>query len=87
MSLLRRALSGCATWPRGGGGVGVRSSWERQQEHLANFALGGMAVGLLGAGILTRNIDKPKIPVAPTLGATTDAAGTSTTTFGVGGAW
>ncbi len=62
-------------------------SSEREQEHLANFALGGMAVGLLGAGILTRNIDKPKIPVAPTLGATTDAAGTSTTTFGVGGAW
>lgn len=62
-------------------------SSERQQEHLANFALGGMAVGLLGAGLLTRNIDTPKIPVAPTLGATTDAAGTSTTTFGVGGAW
>jgi hypothetical protein len=59
----------------------------REQEHLANFALGGMAVGLISAGILTRNWDARTIPVKPSLGTATDAKGATTTTFGVGGAW
>jgi hypothetical protein len=60
---------------------------ERNEEHAANFALGGMAIGLIVAGVLTRNIDEPKIPITPTLGTAKDATGASTTTFGFGGRW
>jgi hypothetical protein len=59
----------------------------RAQEHLANFALGGMAVGLLGAGVLTRNLDSPKIPVAPVLMQAASSDGSRTTIYGVTGAW
>lgn len=59
----------------------------RAQEHLANFALGGMAVGLLGAGILTRDLDAPKIPVAPSITHATASDGRATTMYGVAGAW
>jgi hypothetical protein len=57
------------------------------QEHLANFSLGGMAVGLLGAGILTRNIDAPTIPVAPSITHATASDGRATAMYGVTGAW
>jgi hypothetical protein len=56
-------------------------------EHAANFMLGGVAVGLVGAGILTRNIDAPRIPVKPAIGTATGANGASTTTYGISGAW
>jgi hypothetical protein len=61
----------------------------RAQEHLANFALGGMAVGLLAAGVLTRNLDSPALPVTPSITTTTTAAGDGrpTTIYGVSGAW
>ena len=61
----------------------------RSQEHLANFALGGMAVGLLAAGVVTRNLDSPKLPVTPSITTTTTAAGDGrpTTIYGVSGAW
>ena len=59
----------------------------RSQEHLANFALGGMAVGLLAAGILTRNLDSPKVPVTPSITTTTASDGRSTMMYGVSGAW
>jgi tetratricopeptide (TPR) repeat protein len=59
----------------------------RAQEHLANFALGGMAVGLLGAGILTRDLDAPKIPVAPSISHATASDGRATAMYGVTGAW
>jgi hypothetical protein len=59
----------------------------RAQEHLANFALGGMAVGLLGAGILTRDLDDPKIPVAPSITHATASDGRATTVYGVTAAW
>jgi hypothetical protein len=59
----------------------------RTQEHLANFALGGMVVGLIGAGVLTRNIDDPKVGVTPTLGTVTGADGHTTTTYGILGSW
>ncbi len=58
-----------------------------QREHIANFSLGGMAVGLVTAGILTRNLDAPKIPVTPTLGSATSPGGKTTTTFGFGATW
>jgi hypothetical protein len=56
-------------------------------EHIANFMLGGMAVGLLGAGILTRHIDAPKIPVKAAVGTATAVDGSRTTTYGIGGTW
>jgi len=59
----------------------------RSQEHLANFALGGMAVGLLAAGILTRNLDNPKIPVSPTITQTVGGDGRAATVYGVTGRW
>jgi hypothetical protein len=59
----------------------------QSQEHLANFALGGMALGLLGAGILTRDLDSPKIPVSPTVTQATARDGRATTLYGVAGRW
>jgi hypothetical protein len=59
----------------------------RSQEHLANFALGGMAVGLLTAGILTRNLDNPKIPVSPTITQAMAGDGRPATVYGVTGRW
>jgi hypothetical protein len=56
-------------------------------ERLANFALGGMAIGLVVAGVLTRNMDEPEVPVRATVGTATDASGTSTTTYGIEGTW
>jgi hypothetical protein len=56
-------------------------------EHIANFMLGGMAVGLLGAGILTRNMDAPKVPVKAAVGTATAADGSRATTYGIGGTW
>lgn len=60
---------------------------EQQREHLANFALGGMAVGLIGAGILTRNLDSPQLSLQPAIGNVTAADGSKTTTYGFGGSW
>jgi hypothetical protein len=60
---------------------------DRINNHVANFALGGMAVGLITAGILTRNLDAPKIPVKPALGTAVSSDGSSTTTYGLAGSW
>jgi hypothetical protein len=57
------------------------------QEHLANFALGGMAVGLVAAGILTRNLDTPRIPVAPAITQATASDGSATTLYGLQATW
>jgi hypothetical protein len=66
---------------------GVRFT-EAEREHLANFSLGGMAVGLIAAGILTRNLDAPKLAVQPSVGKAAASDGKSTiTTFGFQGAW
>jgi tetratricopeptide (TPR) repeat protein len=59
----------------------------RDSERSANFALGGMALGLVTAGILTRNMDVPKLPVQPALGTATSSDGKTTTTYGVTGTW
>jgi hypothetical protein len=59
----------------------------RNTEHLANFALGGMVVGLLGASVLTRNLDVPAIPVRPTFQTTTGTDGKQTSLYGIGGTW
>ncbi|HSK01452.1 MAG TPA: hypothetical protein VK932_09430 [Kofleriaceae bacterium] len=62
-------------------------SAEASAEHVANFMLGGVALGLIGAGILTRNLDAPKVPVKPAIGTATAANGASTMLYGVAGAW
>jgi hypothetical protein len=67
-------------------GMGDRFNAE-QTEHFANFALGGMAVGLITAGILTRNLDAPKLTTTPSVGTATNADGSKTTTFGLGGSF
>ena len=59
----------------------------RSQEHLANFALGGMAVGLVVAGVLTRDIDSPKIAVTPTITQAAARDGRGATVYGVSGTW
>ncbi|HEU4728280.1 MAG TPA: tetratricopeptide repeat protein, partial [Kofleriaceae bacterium] len=59
----------------------------RAQEHLANFALGGMAVGLLAAGVLTRDLDNPKIPVSPAITQATASDGKSVAVYGITAPW
>ena len=64
------------------------SSQQVQNEHTADFALGGLAVGLILAGVFTRELDLPKIAVTPAIGTTASPDGkTSSTTFGVRGAF
>jgi hypothetical protein len=58
---------------------------ERSQEHIANFALGGMAVGLVAAGVLTRNLDGPSLPVTPSITQATTGDGRATTIYGLSG--
>ena len=56
-------------------------------EHAANFMLGGVAVGLIGASILTRGIDAPRLPVKPAVAAAAGAAGARVATYGISGSW
>jgi hypothetical protein len=60
---------------------------DASNEHRANFMLGGVAVGLITAGILTRGLDAPKIPVKPAIGTATAANGSSTALYGLSAAW
>jgi tetratricopeptide (TPR) repeat protein len=59
----------------------------RNTEHLANYALGGMLVGLIGAAVITRNFDEPKIPIRPTIQTVTGTDGKQTSLYGIGGTW
>jgi tetratricopeptide (TPR) repeat protein len=60
----------------------------KTSERTANYALGGLAAGLILGGILTRSIDDPHLAVTPTINKTTGAAnGTSGTTIGIAGAF
>ena len=59
----------------------------RSQEHLANFALGGMAIGLLAAGVLTRNLDAPSIGVTPSITRVVAGDGREATIYGLTGRW
>ncbi len=57
-------------------------------ERTANYTLGGLATGLILAGILTRNVDNPPLSVTPVVSKTqTGGPGSSTTTFGIVGAF
>ncbi|HEX5058204.1 MAG TPA: tetratricopeptide repeat protein [Kofleriaceae bacterium] len=58
---------------------------QSERERTANYSLGGMAAGLILAGVLTRNMDAPKLSVSPVISKTSTGAGPSTSTFGFGG--
>lgn len=60
---------------------------EASFEHIANFMLGGAAIGLIGAGILTRDLDAPKVPVKPAIGAAPTAGGGQALVYGFSGSW
>jgi hypothetical protein len=55
-------------------------------EHFPSFVLGGVAVGLIGAGVLTRNLDAPKLPVKPAVGVAA-GGGRSAPVYGIAGSW
>jgi len=58
-----------------------------QTEHTSNFALGGLAVGLITGAVLTRTMDNAQSGVGPALGTAKSSDGKSTTTFGIGGSF
>jgi hypothetical protein len=57
----------------------------KNDERSSNFALGGLAAGLIVGGVLTRHIDEPKLAITPVITKTSAASGNATTTFGIGG--
>jgi hypothetical protein len=57
------------------------------QERTADFALGGLAIGLITGGVLTRMVDLPKIPAQVQVGQATSADGKTSMTYGFGGAF
>jgi hypothetical protein len=69
----------------------IRDDDSQSDARTADYALGGLATGLIVGGILTRNLDDPKlppsIPITPSLGRATTAAGVTTTTLGIQGSW
>ena len=67
-------------------GVSSRNGDEAAGDRTANYTLAGLGTGLIVSGILTRNIDAPKLSVTPVVSKTQTGTG-STTTFGVSGAF
>ncbi|HSN29058.1 MAG TPA: PEGA domain-containing protein [Kofleriaceae bacterium] len=63
------------------------SSTATSDQRTANFALGGMGVGLIVGGILTRHMDEPALAVTPVMNKAATANGSTTTTFGIGLTW
>ena len=63
----------------------AQSAGMSQVERTTNYMLGGMAAGLIIAGVITRNMDAPKLAVAPVITKTAPPGGPSTLTFGLGG--
>jgi tetratricopeptide (TPR) repeat protein len=67
-------------------GVSSRNGDEAAGDRTANYTLAGLATGLIVSGILTRNIDAPKVSITPVVSKTQAGTG-STTTFGLSGAF
>jgi hypothetical protein len=66
----------------------ARDDDSQSDARTANYALGGMAAGLLAGGILTRNMDLAKLPtIAPSIGKATTATGVTITTVGISSVW
>ncbi|MEO6773186.1 MAG: tetratricopeptide repeat protein [Kofleriaceae bacterium] len=63
----------------------VNNQVTSSQERTANYALGGLAAGLVLGGVLTRSLDDPKLAIIPTVNKTTGPTGV--TTIGVSGAF
>jgi hypothetical protein len=61
----------------------TNSSTGGSDERTSNFALGGLAVGLIAGGVLTRHMDEPQVTVSPVMGRTSNG----TATFGLGATW
>jgi hypothetical protein len=57
----------------------------KNDERSSNFALGGLAAGLIVGGVLTRHIDEPKLAVTPVLNKAPTSNGGAATTFGIAG--
>lgn len=57
----------------------------KNDERTSNFALGGLAAGLIVGGVLTRHIDERKVVVTPTINRVPGAGGAAATTFGLAG--
>ncbi len=60
---------------------------DQAEQRLANYALGGMAIGLITAGVLTRNLDDPKVPLSPSIGQVIGADGRAIPTYGLSARW
>jgi tetratricopeptide (TPR) repeat protein len=84
---LAGALTGLAANTLIFGQTSTGTSTDVKQERTADFALGGMAVGLIAGGVLTRTIDVPKIPVQVQVGTATTTGGKTTSTYGIGGSF
>ncbi|HPH69806.1 MAG TPA: hypothetical protein PLF40_28840, partial [Kofleriaceae bacterium] len=55
------------------------------QQTRNHFALAGMAVGILGSALLTRNLDDTRSPnIAPELSSMLDSSGHRVTSLGFG---
>ncbi len=63
----------------------INNTTTQRDEQTANYELGGMAAGLIVGGVLTRNLDEPKLSITPTVTRTKAADGTSATTIGLAG--
>ena len=63
----------------------VNNQVTSSQERTANYALGGLAAGLVLGGVLTRSLDDPKLAIIPTVTKTTGPTGV--TSIGVSGAF
>jgi len=81
------ALGGLAAESLAYPNTGANENSPASNEHVANFVLGGVAVGLITAGALTRNLDAPKLPVKPSVAAVTAANGAPAATYGIAGSW
>jgi hypothetical protein len=57
----------------------------KNDERTSNYALGGLAAGLIVGGVLTRHIDEPKLAVRPVLSKVPAPGGGTATTFGFAG--
>ncbi len=68
-------------------GQTVRDLDAETRGRIANFALGGMALGLITAGVLTRDLDAPSLAITPTVGSAIGMSGSRTTTFGFASLW
>jgi tetratricopeptide (TPR) repeat protein len=64
---------------------GLEAATDDGNERTAHYALGGMTIGLITGGFLTRNLDVPALRVQPAASSVRSASGEAVPTFGVAG--